>query len=103
MPRIRRLAAALAVGLLIVPAVAAADDQSTYDTWHAAHPRFVKLRKDFERAKRHWEDSGWRDPDPAYRAARKTESLATKITNRLKADTTSTSTGARALAQALRG
>ena len=95
-------AAAVAIAIL-APASAAADDQSVYDLWHTTHPRFVKLRRDFEKAERHWENSSYRDPGPAYKAARKTEALARKISSRLKADTTSSTTGTKARSEALRG
>src|SRR5213080_5558920 len=87
------LAAAVAIAIL-APATASADDQSVYDRWHSTHPRFVKLRKDFEKAERHWENSSYTDPKPAYKAARKTESLARKVSSEMQADTTSSSAGA---------
>ena len=96
------IAAAL-TGALLLPAAASADDQSVYDLWHSTHPRFVKLRKEFEKAERHWENSSYTDPKPAYKAARKTESLSRKVSSELKADTTSSTTGASARANALRG
>src|SRR2546423_11031679 len=96
------IAAAVAIAIL-APATAAADDQSVYDLWHTSHPRFVKLRRDFEKAERHWENSSYKDPGPAYRAARKTEALARKISSRLKADTTSSATGTKGRSEALRG
>src|SRR5438094_5585295 len=96
------LAAAVAIAIL-APAAASADDQSVYDLWHSTHPRFVKLRRDYEKAERHWENSSYKDPQPAYRAARKTEALSRKISTRLKADTTSSTTGAKARSEALRG
>jgi hypothetical protein len=103
-PQLRRAALALAgAAALAVPALAVADDQSVYDTWHTTHPRFVKLRHDFDRAQRHWEDSGYRDPEPAYRATRKTSKLANAVSDRLKKDSTSSKAGAEARALALRG
>jgi hypothetical protein len=107
MPRtgqLRRLAvAAVALAALAGPAPAAADDQSVYAAWHASHPRFVNLRHDFDRAEKHWESSGYSDPGPAYRAARKTVALAKKVTAGLQKDVTSTSLGARARSVALKG
>ena len=98
-----RIPIAVAVaGALLLPAAASADDQSVYNLWHTTHPHFVKLRKDFEKAERHWESSSYSDPKPAYRAARKTESLATKVSSELKTDTTSSSTGAQARSVALK-
>ena len=95
--------AIMVAGALLLPGAAAADDQSVYDLWHTSHPRFVKLRKDFEKAERHWENSSYTDPGPAYKAARKTESLARRISSKLKADTTSSSTGAQGRSVALKG
>src|SRR2546423_6415191 len=95
------IAAAVAIAIL-APATAAADDQSVYGLWHTTHPRFVKLRRDFEKAERHWENSSYKDPEPAYKAARKTEALARKISSRLKADTTSSTTGEKARTEELR-
>jgi hypothetical protein len=107
MPSMRHLqrsaAVAVAAGALIVPALAAADDQSVYDAWHASHPRFVKLRHDFDKAERHWENSGYADPGPAYKAARKTVALAKKVTVGLQKDVTSSSAGAKARSVALKG
>src|SRR5205085_8158465 len=99
----RILIAVAVAGALLLPAAASADDQSVYNLWHTTHPRFVKLRRDFEKAERHWENSSYRDPGPAYKAARKTEALARKISGRLKADTTSSTTGTKARSAALRG
>jgi hypothetical protein len=107
MLRIRRLgvavAALAATAVVLAPATAAADDQSVYDAWHTAHPRFVKLRHDFDKAERHWENSGYKDPDPAYKAARRTVALAKKVTAALQRDVTSTAAGSKARSVALKG
>jgi hypothetical protein len=102
--RIRRAAAALVAGaVLLVPAAASADDQSVYNTFHNTHPRFKKLKRDFERGERHWENSNYTDPDDAYRACRKTAGLARLVLKRLKAKHTSTLTGEKAKNRALKG
>src|SRR2546423_2375680 len=102
--QLRRSALALAsAAALAVPAAAAADDQSVYDTWHTSHPRFVKLRQDFKKAEKHWEDSGYRDPEPAYRATRKTSKLAKQVSDQLRHDSTSSAAGAEARAHAMTG
>ena len=98
----RILIAVAVAGALLLPAAASADDQLVYNLWHTTHPRFVKLRKDFEKAERHWENSSYTDPKPAYKAARKTESLSRKVSSELKADTTSSSAGAQARSVALK-
>src|SRR2546421_12240593 len=95
------IAAGVAIAIL-APATAAADDQAVYDLWHTTHPRFVKLRHDFEKAERHWENSSYKDPGPAHRAARKTEALGRKISRRLRAAPTPRTTGPKARRERLR-
>jgi len=89
-----RTALALAVvAALTFPVAAAADDQSIYNAFHSSHPRFKQLRKDFERGEQHWVDSNYKDPDAAYRACRKTASLAEKVSDRIRKKTSSSTTG----------
>jgi hypothetical protein len=102
--RIRRtLVALVAGGALLVPSVASADDQSVYNTFHNSHPRFKKLKRDFDRGERHWENSGYTDPEDAYRACRKTAGLARLIIKRLEGKKSSTTTGQKAKNRALKG
>jgi hypothetical protein len=101
--RIRRSAALLmAGGALLVPAVASADDQSVYNTFHNSHPRFKKLKRDFDRGERHWENSGYSDPNDAYRACEKTSGLAKLVIKRIRAKHTSTTTGEKARNRAVK-
>jgi hypothetical protein len=93
----------MAAGALLVPAVASADDQSVYNTFHNTHPRFKKLRRDFDRGERHWENSQYSDPSDAYRACKRTAGLARLVIKRMKAKHSSTTTGAKARNRALRG
>jgi hypothetical protein len=93
---LRRLAAALVAGcVLAVPATASADDQSVYNSFHFSHPRFVELRKEFEKAERHWVDSGYSDPGPAYSACYKTRNLAHLVKKRISKKTTSSTLGSK--------
>lgn len=102
--RIRRTAAALVLGgALLVPAAATADDQSVYNTFHNSHPRFKELKRDFDRGERHWENSGYRDPEDAYRACRKTAGLARLILKRLDRKKTSSTLGQKGKNRALKG
>ena len=99
-----RLAAGLAVAFaLALPATAAADDQSVYNSFHFSHPRFQKLREDFERGEQHWENSGYQDPDDAYRACRRTASLSKKVRDKMQAKEVSSDTGAKARRSAVLG
>ena len=99
----RRVALAAAAVALALPAAAFADDQSVYNSFHFSHPRFQKLRRDFERGEKHWEDSGYQDPNDAYRACRRTASLSRKVVAKMQAKHTSTATGARARKSAVSG
>jgi len=100
----RRCASGLAVAFaLALPAGAAADDQSVYNSFHFSHPRFQKLREDFERGEQHWENSGYEDPDDAYRACRRTASLSKKVRDKMQAKTTSSDTGSQARQRAVLG
>jgi hypothetical protein len=104
MAHIRRTAVCLALaGALLYPATAAADDQSIYNAWHTAHPRFKKLREDFRKGERHWENSGYSDPNGAYTACRRTVTLAKKVTARMAKKTTSSSLGDQARSEATKG
>jgi hypothetical protein len=93
----------MAGSALVVPAVATADDQSVYNTFHNTHPRFKKLKREFEHGERHWENSNYSDPSEAYRACEKTSGLAKLAIKRIEAKHTSTTTGAKARNRALRG
>lgn len=100
----RRVALALAVTTaLALPAAASADDQSVYNSFHSSHPRFQELRRDFERGRQHWEDSNWRDPSDAYRACRRTVSLAHKVVAKMQGKHTSSDTGTDARRRAVLG
>jgi hypothetical protein len=93
----RRIALALAVvAALAFPVAAAADDQSIYNAFHTSHPRFKQLRQDFERGEQHWVNSGWKDPDQAYTACRRTASLAEKVSGRIRKKTSSSAIGEQA-------
>jgi hypothetical protein len=101
---IRGAAVALALaGALVAPASAAADDQSIYNAWHTSHPRFKQLRQDFEKGERHWENSGYKDPDAAYKACRSTVALAKNVNARMAKKTTSSAPGAEARTHATKG
>jgi hypothetical protein len=86
----------VAAGALLLPAAASADDQSVYNSFHFSHPRFVKLRKEFEKGERHWVNSSYSDPGPAYSACNKTAGLARLVKKRIGKKTTSTTLGAKA-------
>ena len=102
--RNRRRAIGFAAALaLALPASAAADDQSIYNSFHFSHPRFQELRRDFERGEQHWEDSGYEDPDDAYRACRRTASLSRKVRDKMQAKTPSSETGGEARNRAVLG
>jgi hypothetical protein len=94
------LALAAAVAL---PGVAAADDQSVYDAFHHSHPRFKELRREFEQGERHWEDSGYKDPDPAFKALNKTAGLAKLVKERMAKRQTSSALGDKARTAATSG
>jgi hypothetical protein len=94
------LLAALAFTL---PAGAAADDQSVYNSFHNSHPRFQKLRRDFERGEQHWENSGYQEPGDAYRACRRTASLSRKVRDKMQAKQTSSDVGSDARRHAVLG
>jgi hypothetical protein len=92
-----RPAAGAAVALaLVFPIAAAADDQSIYNAFHKSHPRFKKLRRDFEKGEQHWVHSNYKDPDQAYRACRATASLAEKVSDRIRPKTSSSTAGEKA-------
>jgi hypothetical protein len=100
----RRGAAGLVAALaLTLPASAAADDQSIYNSFHSSHPRFQELRRDFERGEQHWEDSGYQEPGDAYRACRRTASLSRKVRDKMQAKSTSSETGSEARRRAVLG
>jgi hypothetical protein len=86
----------LVAGALLLPAAASADDQAVYNVFHRTHPRFQKLRRDFERGERHWENSNYSDPSDAYAACRKTAELARRVKKRMQDRHVSTTTGAKA-------
>jgi hypothetical protein len=94
------LVAALA---LTLPASAAADDQSVYNSFHFSHPRFQELRRDFERGEQHWENSGYQEPGDAYRACRRTASLSRKVREKMQAKQTSSEVGSDARRRAVLG
>jgi len=91
------------VAALAAPAAASADDQSIYNKLHSTHPRFVKLRRDFERGERHWENSQFSQPGSAYLACRRTARLAKRVNAKLAAKETSSTTGAKARNRAMSG
>jgi hypothetical protein len=93
--------ALVAAGALFAPATASADDQSIYNAFHTSHPRFVQLRHDFDKAEQHWQDSGFSDPGPAYKATRRTASLARRVSDGIRHKTTSTAIGAKARARVM--
>jgi len=100
----RRCAVGLAAALaLTLPATAAADDQSIYNSFHFSHPRFQKLRQDFERGERRWENSGYQEPGDAYRACRRTASLSKKVRDKMQAKEPSSETGSEAREHAVLG
>jgi hypothetical protein len=99
----RRVAGVVAAVALALPAGAAADDQSVYNSFHFSHPRFQKLRDDFERGEQHWENSGYQDPDDAYRACRRTAELSRKVRDKMQAKHTSSDTGSEARQRAVLG
>lgn len=88
---------------LALPASAAADDQSVYNSFHFSHPRFKELRRDFERGEQHWESSGYQEPGDAYRACRRTASLSRKVRDKMQAKQTSSDAGSDARQQAVLG
>jgi hypothetical protein len=91
-PITRLLVAAVALALGF-PVAAAADDQAIYNAFHSSHPRFKELRRDFEKGEQHWVDSSYRDPGPAYRACRKTASLAQKVSDAIRKKSSSSAKG----------
>jgi hypothetical protein len=93
----------VAVLALTLPAAAAADDQSVYNSFHFSHPRFQELRRDFERGEQRWESSGYEEPGDAYRACRRTASLSRKVRDRMQGKTTSSETGTAARERAVLG
>jgi hypothetical protein len=97
------LGAVAAATLLALPAIASADDQSVYNSFHFSHPRFQKLREDFDRGERHWENSGYEDPDDAYRACRRTADLSKKVRAKMQAKETSSEVGSDARRHAVLG
>jgi hypothetical protein len=100
----RAFGAGLAVAVaLALPAVAAADDQSVYNSFHFSHPRFKKLREDFDRGFAHWEDSQYREPGDAYRACRRTATLSRKVVAKMQVKEVSSETGAQARRAAVLG
>jgi hypothetical protein len=104
MTQIRRAAVGLALGAaLAVPATASADDQSVYNTFHRTHPRFKELKRDFERGERHWENSQYTDPGPAYSACKKTSGLVHIVNKRMSSKKTSSTTGEKARNRAISG
>jgi hypothetical protein len=99
-----RLAAGLAVAFaLALPATAAADDQSVYNSFHFSHPRFQKLRDDYERGEQHWENSGYEDSDDAKRACRRTADLSRKVRAKMQAKHVSSDVGSEARQRAVLG
>jgi hypothetical protein len=89
-----RIALALAVvAALAFPVAASADDQSIYNAFHSSHPRFKQLRQDFERGEQHWASTSYKDPEPAYKACRRTASLAEKVSDRIRNKASSSATG----------
>jgi hypothetical protein len=88
---------------LALPAGAIADDQSVYNSFHFSHPRFQKLREDFDRGERHWEDSGYQEPGDAYRACRRTASLSRKVVAKMQGKQTSSTSGSKARSAAVDG
>ena len=88
---------------LALPAAATADDQSVYNSFHFSHPRFKKLRRDFEHGERHWENSGYQDPSEANRACRRTVDLSHKVVDKMQAKHTSTDLGRSAKHDAVNG
>jgi hypothetical protein len=101
--RRRWAAGVIAILALALPASASADDQSVYNTFHFSHPRFQKLRHDFDEGERHWENSGYQDPGDAYRACRRTASLAQKVVAKMQAKHTSSTVGSKARGRAVTG
>jgi hypothetical protein len=102
--RHRRLAVGLiATFALALPASASADDQSVYNSFHFSHPRFQKLRDDFEKGEQHWENSGYQEPGDAYRACRRTASLSRKVRDKMQAKQTSSDVGSEARRRAVLG
>jgi hypothetical protein len=93
----------VAVLALTLPATAAADDQSVYNSFHFSHPRFQELRRDFERGEQRWENSGYQEPGDAYRACRRTASLSRKVRDKMQAKETSSETGSEARERAVLG
>jgi hypothetical protein len=93
-------AAALAAAL-IAPAAASADDQSIYNAFHSSHQRFVKLRRDFQRGERRWENSQYTRPGSAYLACRRTSRLAKRVNKRMAQKETSSAVGAKARNRAM--
>jgi hypothetical protein len=98
-----RAAGLVAAVALVLPAAAAADDQSVYNSFHFSHPRFQKLREDFDRGEQHWENSGYDDPDDAYRACRRTADLSKKVRAKMQAKETSSDDGSDARGRAVLG
>src|SRR5436190_19905404 len=99
-----RCAAAATISVaLAAPAAASADDQSIYNKFHETHPRFQKLRRDFDHGERHWENSQFSDPGRAYLACRRTAKLAKRVNAKLAAKQTSSTTGAKARNRAMSG
>ena len=96
MARIMRLVAVALALAALLPVAARADDQSIYNAFHKSHPRFNKLRRDFESGEQHWVDSGYKDPGPAYKACRATASLAEKVSDKIRPKTSSTTAGEKA-------
>jgi hypothetical protein len=88
---------------LTLPASAAADDQSVYNSFHFSHPRFQELRRDFEKGEQHWENSGYQEPGDAYRACRRTASLSRKVREKMQAKQTSSEVGSDARRRAVLG
>jgi hypothetical protein len=101
-PLLRLLAAAAALALAF-PVAALADDQSIYNAFHSSHPRFKELRRDFESGERHWANSGYKDPEPAYTACRRTAALADKVSDRIRKKASSSPTGEEARDNVMRG
>src|SRR3954466_1867782 len=95
-----RAAGLVAAVALLMPAAASADDQSVYNSFHFSHPRFQKLRDDFERGEQHWESSDYQEPDDAYRACRRTASLSRKVRDKMQAKETSSDVGSEARGRA---
>ena len=102
--RSRRCAIGLVAAFaLALPASAAADDQSIYNSFHSSHPRFQELRRDFERGRQRWEDSQFQEPGDAYRACRRTASLSRKVRDKMQAKTPSSEVGSEARRHAVLG